>query len=148
MDLPWVYSTKGKIKDPLMSSPIHNPQLQSAGMDFLTGRDGAGLMDLVGFGMKAWHERQAQQVAQQTKTSPADVIEWSGCKNDQTSADTQEAGLATGALSYAFITALHRYPQQSYQQLLVSIREELRGKYSQKPQLSSCHREWLTTTLM
>lgn len=41
----------------------------------------------------------------------------------------------------AFIAALTKYPQQSYQQLLVSVREEMRGKYSQKPQLSACHRE-------
>lgn len=27
-------------------------------------------------------------------------ISWSGCKDSQTSADTQEAGQATGAMSY------------------------------------------------
>lgn len=64
---------------------------------------------------------------------------WSGCKDSQTSADTQEAGKATGAMSYAFIAALSRNPTQSYQQLLNSIRDELRGKYDQKPQLSSSH---------
>ena len=42
----------------------------------------------------------------------------------------------------AFIAALTKYPQQSYQQLLVSIREEMKGRYTQKPQLSACHREW------
>lgn len=31
---------------------------------------------------------------------------WSGCKDSQTSADTSEAGKATGAMSYAFTTAL------------------------------------------
>jgi protoheme ferro-lyase len=76
------------------------------------------------------------------------------------SADTEEEGKATGAMSYvspmvdsairgaesqrvqAFIAALTKYPQQSYQQLLVSIREEMKGRYTQKPQLSACHREW------
>lgn len=57
------------------------------------------------------------------------------------SADTQNAGKATGAMSYAFITAFHKYPRQSYQELLQNTREELRGKYSQKPQMSACHRE-------
>jgi metacaspase-1 len=42
-------------------------------------------------------------------------------------------------MSYAFIRALSKNPQQSYQQLLSSIREELSGKYSQKPQLSCSH---------
>lgn len=39
----------------------------------------------------------------------------------------------------AFISALNQNPQQSYQQLLVTIRDELKGKYSQKPQLSASH---------
>jgi hypothetical protein len=44
-------------------------------------------------------------------------------------------------MSYAFIAALTKYPRQSYQQLLVSIRQEMQvGKYEQKPQLSACHR--------
>lgn len=46
-------------------------------------------------------------------------------------------------MSFAFIAALTRYPQQSYQQLLCSIREEMSGRYTQKPQLSACHRESL-----
>lgn len=55
------------------------------------------------------------------------------------SADATENGEATGAMSYAFIRALSKNPQQSYQQLLSSIRDELSGKYSQKPQLSCSH---------
>ena len=53
--------------------------------------------------------------------------------------DAQIAGQATGAMSYAFIAALKKNPQQSYVQLLNSIRDELEGKYSQKPQLSCSH---------
>jgi hypothetical protein len=64
---------------------------------------------------------------------------WSGSKDDQTSADASIAGQATGAMSWAFIGALRKNPQQSYVQLLNSIREELEGKYSQKPQLSASH---------
>jgi hypothetical protein len=36
---------------------------------------------------------------------------------------------------------LTKYPEQSYVQLLNTIRDELRGKYDQKPQLSASHRE-------
>ncbi len=53
--------------------------------------------------------------------------------------DAQIAGEATGAMSWAFVTALKKNPHQSYVQLLNSIRDELQGKYSQKPQLSSSH---------
>jgi hypothetical protein len=64
---------------------------------------------------------------------------WSGSKDDQTSQDAQIAGQATGAMSWAFIAALRKNPQQSYVQLLNSIRDELSTKYTQKPQLSCSH---------
>ena len=53
--------------------------------------------------------------------------------------DAQIAGQATGAMSWAFISALKKNPQQSYVSLLNSIREELESKYTQKPQLSCRH---------
>lgn len=53
--------------------------------------------------------------------------------------DASIAGQATGAMSYAFISALKKNPQQSYVQLFNAIRDELEGKYGQKPQLSCSH---------
>jgi hypothetical protein len=44
-------------------------------------------------------QKKADEYARQTRTSPADVISWSGCKDSQTSADTVEGGEATGAMS-------------------------------------------------
>lgn len=84
-------------------------------------------------------DKRANEKAKRTKTSPADVISWSGCKDSQTSADAVEAGTATGAMSYAFISALSQGGEQSYQSLLITIRGILKAKYSQKPQLSSSH---------
>lgn len=55
------------------------------------------------------------------------------------SADASIQGEATGAMSWAFITSLKKNPNQSYVQLLNSIRDELQAKYSQKPQLSCSH---------
>lgn len=46
---------------------------------------------------------------------------------------------ATGAMSWAFINALRKNPQQSYVQLLNSIRDELDTRYTQRPQLSCSH---------
>lgn len=61
-----------------------------------------GLFDL---GKKAMGgNSKAEAYARQTRTSPADVISWSGCKDDQTSADTNEAGTATGAMSYVSVS--------------------------------------------
>jgi metacaspase-1 len=42
-------------------------------------------------------------------------------------------------MSWAFVTSLKKNPQQSYVQLLNSIRDELATKYTQKPQLSCSH---------
>lgn len=55
------------------------------------------------------------------------------------SADATIASQATGAMSWAFVSALKKSPQQSYVQLLNSIRDELATRYSQKPQLSCSH---------
>ncbi|KAI0055439.1 hypothetical protein BV25DRAFT_175640 [Artomyces pyxidatus] len=74
------------------------------------------------------------------KSTPADVISWTGCKDSQTSADTTQNGVAVGAMSYAFIKVLKRNPNISYQDLLRGVREILNKKYSQRPQLSSSHK--------
>lgn len=42
-------------------------------------------------------------------------------------------------MSFAFIAALTKNPRQSYVMLLRSIRDELAGRYDQKPQLSASH---------
>lgn len=81
----------------------------------------------------------AYKKSMRTKTSPADVISWSGSKDDQTSADATIASQATGAMSWAFITAIKQNPNQTYLQLLNSIRDVLASKYTQKPQLSCSH---------
>ncbi|KAL4066884.1 caspase domain-containing protein [Scleroderma citrinum] len=140
LDLPFVYSTEGKIKEPNLAA--------EAGMGVLSAvtsyarRDMGGVFrSVTGLVKTATGSTQkADRYARATKSSPADCISFSGCKDSQTSADTQAAGRATGAMSYAFVQALRRNSQQSYQQLLISIRDILRsGGYGQKPQLSSSH---------
>lgn len=42
-------------------------------------------------------------------------------------------------MSWAFIKALTQDPEQSYVELLNSVRDLLEAGYSQKPQLSSSH---------
>ncbi|KAM6497672.1 Caspase domain containing protein [Amanita muscaria] len=68
---------------------------------------------------------------------PADVICFSACKDDETSADTFEGGIYVGAMSYAMIKALNENVNQTYEQVLESARNILRPKYKQKPQLSA-----------
>jgi len=83
---------------------------------------------------------QVSSSARAAKSTPADVISWCACEDDQTSADIiDKTGAAVGAMSYAFMLSLKQNPNQSYAQLLKSVREILRKKYSQKSQLSSSH---------
>jgi len=139
LDLPYIYSTEGKIKEPNLAAEA-GQGLLSAVSSYARGDMGGVFSSVSGlFKTATGSGQRAEKIARATKTSPADVISWSGCKDSQTSADTFEAGSATGAMSFAFINALSQNPQQSYQQLLNNLRAILRDKYSQKPQLSASH---------
>jgi len=139
LDLPYIYSTEGKIKEPNLLAEAGQGVL-SAGMAYMRGDMSGVFKGVTGLIKTATgNNKKAEDYSRATRTSPADVISWSGCKDSQTSADTQEAGQATGAMSWAFIQALSMNQQQTYQQLLNTIRDLLRSRYSQKPQLSSSH---------
>jgi hypothetical protein len=138
LDLPYIYSTQGILKEPNLAKEA-GQGLLSAISSYARGDIGGVLGAGMDFFKKATTGQDAVERAKRTKTSPADVIMWSGSKDTQTSQDAVENGEATGAMSWAFITALKRNPQQSYVQLLNSIRDELQKKYTQKPQLSASH---------
>jgi hypothetical protein len=106
---------------------------------YARGDMGGMMSTAVGFLKKASKGDESYERSKRTKTSPADVVMWSGSRDNQTSQDARVSGQATGAMSWAFIAALRKNPQQSYVQLLNSIRDELASKYSQKPQLSCSH---------
>lgn len=75
------------------------------------------------------------------RTALADVIQFSGCKDEQTSADAFIGGESTGAMSYAFVKAFtDNGMNQSYAELLRNIRTILQGKYKQIPQMSVGHK--------
>jgi len=138
LDLPYMYSTEGKLKEPRILADAGSGLLQS-GLTYMRGDRKGALTGMVKMVKGAAMTKRSDRKTKQTRTSPADVISWSGCKDNQTSADTTEAGQSTGAMSFAFMSALSANPNQTYQQLLNSVRDILRKKYSQKPQLSSSH---------
>ncbi|KAL4808493.1 caspase domain-containing protein [Aspergillus unguis] len=138
LDLPYIYSTSGILKEPNLAKEA-GQGLLGVISSYARGDMGGMMSTAVGFLKKAAKGDEAYERTKRTKTSPADVIMWSGSKDDQTSQDAQIAGQATGAMSWAFITAMRKNPQQSYVQLLNSIRDELSTKYTQKPQLSASH---------
>lgn len=139
LDLPYVYSTHGVLKEPNLAKEAGQGLLGIVS-SYAKGDIGSIASTAMGFFKKATSGDEVYQRNLQTKTSAADVIMWSGSKDDQTSADASIANQATGAMSWAFITAMKKNPQQSYVQLLNSIRDELAtSKYTQKPQLSCSH---------
>jgi len=79
----------------------------------------------------------AREKTIKTRSTDADVISFSGCKDSQTSADAQIGGQATGAMSYALIKSLKSDTTMNYTDLLKSMRQTLEGKYTQIPMLSA-----------
>ncbi|KAJ6018621.1 hypothetical protein N7522_000688 [Penicillium canescens] len=138
LDLPYVYSTQGILKEPNLAKEAAQ-DLFSAFTSYGQGDFSSMASTAIGFFKKAANGGSARERTIMTKTSPADVVMFSGSKDTQTSADTFQDGQARGALSWAFIKSLQQWPHQSYLQLLNTIRNELEGKYSQKPQLSCSH---------
>ncbi|GAA6008044.1 hypothetical protein JCM11491_006589 [Sporobolomyces phaffii] len=138
LDLPYTYSTQGKLKEPSMLKDAGSGAL-GAFTSYARGDLGGVFKSVTSLGSRIMNGDKATQMTKATRSSNADVISFSGCRDDQTSADTAMAGQATGAMSWAFITSLSKYPQQSYIQLLNTVRDELKGKYDQKPQLSCSH---------
>lgn len=147
MDLPYAYSTKGVLKEPNLAKEA-GQNLLAMGLAYARGDTGGIFSSLKKLGNAAFNGDKAYEKTKRTKTSAADVILWSGSRDDQTSADATIASQATGAMSYAFIRALREFPgkrekdpdlELTYVTLLNSIREILAKEYSQKPQLSCSH---------
>ncbi|CAG8467962.1 11651_t:CDS:2 [Cetraspora pellucida] len=132
LDLPYIYSTQGVVKEYNILSD-GGSTIMNAGMSYLRGDLNGIKTSIVSFGKKAMSGNKVAEQNKVNKSSPAD--------DSQTSADANEAGQNTGAMSFAFITAMKKMRSENrtytYQQLLTSIRDTLAGKYSQKPQLST-----------
>lgn len=82
---------------------------------------------------------QSLNSQQRKKVAYADCIMFAGCRDDQTSVDTSIQGFGrTGAMSYAFISALTRNRNLSYTALLASMRDILRAhNFQQVAQMST-----------
>lgn len=84
LDLPYIYSTQGVLKEPNL--------VKEAGQGLLSIVSGYARGDLsgiastaMGFFKKATTGDETYQRNLKTKTSPADVVMWSGSKDSQTS---------------------------------------------------------------
>ena len=84
MDLPYVYSTKGVLKEPNLAKEAGQGLLSAIG-SYARGDIGGVASTIFGIAKSAYRGDDAYNKTMATKTSPADVIMWSGSKDDQTS---------------------------------------------------------------
>ncbi|KAI1505588.1 peptidase C14 [Biscogniauxia marginata] len=164
-ELPYVYRPDAEGNVNMIDTIKKGVSLVIAARDLLKGDFSASKVDdakmLLGGAtdfFNSLHHRRNEEVdedglAPETfeehwETEGKDVWMFSGCADDQTSADTSIAGVPTGAMSYTFIKTLKENPNQSYINVLQNTREELAKNYSQVPQLSCGGRYDLDQTLV
>lgn len=84
LDLPYIYSTQGILKEPNLAKEA-GQGLLGVLTSYTQGDFGGVASNILGFIKKATSGEEAHNRALATKTSPADVIMLSGSKDDQTS---------------------------------------------------------------
>lgn len=84
LDLPYVYSTQGVLKEPNLAKEAGQGLLGIVS-SYARGDIGGMASTAMSFFKKATTGDDVYQKNLKTKTSPADVIMWSGSKDDQTS---------------------------------------------------------------
>ncbi len=84
LDLPYIYSTSGVLKEPNLAKEAGQGLLGIVSA-YARGDMGGMASTAMGFFKKATQGNDVSERNKVTKTSPADVIMWSGSKDDQTS---------------------------------------------------------------
>ena len=84
LDLPYIYSTQGVLKEPNLAKEAGQGLLGIVS-SYARGDLGGIASTAMGFFKKATTGDDVYQRNLRTKTSPADVIMWSGSKDSQTS---------------------------------------------------------------
>lgn len=143
LDLPFIYSINGDLQIIETNKNEGIATLIGAGTRFLLDGNKTRAVKSITKGMKLLMaggqggNSEAKEKTIKTRSTEADVIQLSGCRDSQTSADATIGGQATGAMSYALITSLEQNKDQSYTHLLQSMRKILDGKYTQVPMMSA-----------
>ncbi|KAG8922039.1 Ca(2+)-dependent cysteine protease [Tulasnella sp. 418] len=143
LDLPYIYSTQGIIKRTRAIVDTASRIREAVGAS-VQGDLGGVIRGINGvLKNTTGGNYRAGKYARMMKSHPANAISWTACRDHERDADTRVAGQITGAMSFAFMSALgmsfDSKPKQTYYELLMSIRGILENKLPQKPQLSSSH---------
>jgi len=152
LDLPYTYQCDGQVE--VIENDVRKEVFKKAfglvgGLlsgdqatiaSSLLGLFDGSLTGLLGGKMGGGGGASSNETAVKKRRHDADVIQFSGCRDNQTSADAKINNEATGAMSYALITVLSQNQNISYSQLLTQIRQVMKQKnFSQIPQLSTSH---------
>ncbi|KAI8928014.1 caspase domain-containing protein [Entophlyctis helioformis] len=137
LDLPFTYLPDGTLKQSNKLATLGGLAGASA-ISYVKG-DVMGVAKnlMAGLRQLTAREQSIEEKVAAKGSQVADVICFSGSKDKQTAADAHIDGSATGAMSYALLTALTQTPNCSYGMLLQNVRNILVSKYSQVPQLST-----------
>jgi len=137
LDLPYIYGDDGRL---VIQKGPSQMKLLSKTFNSLVSGDVFGVinnvMNLTDADRLKKNSEKAKKKTEETRSSFADVVMFSGCKDSQTSSDTKINNEATGAMSHALIKALTKNQNLSYLQLLRETKKHL-ANFKQKPQLSS-----------
>jgi hypothetical protein len=139
LDLPFTYKSSGGYKEPGLTKQEMGGKLLQAGLGIIKGEKPVSI--LKAFGTELYGGYKAKIIDEKnmkTKASDADIIMLAGCKDDQTSADANISGRATGAMSFALALVLKQKPNPSLIELLNGMRDILIEKnFEQIPQMST-----------
>lgn len=140
LDLPYTYNINGDLEIVAHDKKKGVSKILASGVKFALGDKAAGMRGMqegLKMMMSGGGDSGAQAKAEATRTTDADVIMFSGCQDNQTSADASIGGEATGAMSYALIRALKEDKNMDYNHLLRRMREILKDQYTQVPMMSA-----------
>lgn len=147
LDLPYTYNVNGDLEIVENDRNEGISKIVAAGARFAfdgnkkkamsSVTQGFKLMMSGGGGGESSQAKSARAKTVKTRSTEADVICFSGCRDSQTSADATIAGKATGAMSFALISCLKKQKNIDYTSLLREMRMTLEGKYTQVPMLSA-----------
>ena len=146
LDLPYVYKVQyGQFKNAHKAEEDrfwgrHKAKMEEQKISGICGGIKALSSHVSGEVSHQVKKRVRNGIMKKLNTTRAIVVMFSGCRDDQTSADTTLSNQATGAMSYAFIQTLNRHQGViSYVDLLAGMRDVLHNgpkQFTQLPQLS------------
>jgi hypothetical protein len=145
LDLPYTYKIDGNLQlQEIDNMKVLQEHAMAGAKAYLTGNKKAAISAAMGIAKTLMNGggdngKKAAEKQKQIRTTLANVVQFSGCRDEQTSADTQVCGMATGALSWAFTEVFKGLQGRpiSYLDLLKQMRGLLSQKYSQVPQMSA-----------